>query len=29
VGPPPRGSRITETTLQNRLVTKNEWFQEF
>jgi hypothetical protein len=29
VGPPPRGSHITETTLQNRQMTKNEWFQEF
>jgi hypothetical protein len=27
--PPPRGSHITETTLQNRQMTKNEWFQEF
>jgi hypothetical protein len=29
VGPPPRGSHISETTLQNRRMAKIERFQEF
>jgi hypothetical protein len=29
VGPPPRGSQISETTLQNRRMAKLERFQEF